>query len=391
MARGAGGLEFKVGLFVVITTLILGAFVLVLGNFRFTPAHQLLVTFSASGGLRDGSKVKVAGVHAGRVKEVRFVGAEPETDDRGNRVWVKVLIEVDRDKASAVTSASRFYITAEGMLGEKYVEIAPGSGDGAPVPSGSVVRGEPVLEMHVATERALEAFSKVEAALGGSTEDLRIIVQQTRGSVESAHRMLTHMEQELPGLLEEARLVVKRGDEVLHQVGELTREGRTWLADPAVRTAVDAASRVMGTFDQRLPALLEHAEGTLKEAHGLVSETRERTGRLEADFTESSAAARRLMARAEGALKTIDTTELMATAKTTLERATGDLAATASSVKDLADRSGRLVGELASLVDGVKRGRGTLGAFLVNREVYDDVRELILDLKRNPWKVLWKP
>ena len=390
MARGVGSLELKVGVFVVITAVVLGAFVLVLGNFRFTPAHELHVTFPVSGGLRDGAKVKIAGVNAGRVKEVQFVGGT-ELDPEGNRIWVKVLLEVDRDKAVAITSSSRYYITAEGMLGEKYVEISPGSGAGTPVPSGSAVQGEPVLEMHVATERALEVFSKVEAVLGDSSGDLSAIVTQTRSAVESSQRILVGLEKEIPLLVQELREVVRRGNEVAQEAGELAREGRTWMKDPALRSTIDGVQHSVNLVEQRLPALVDHLDETVQETLWLVQETRERAGRLETELTESAAQARRHLARLDSNLRSLDASQLMDSVQNTLDRTTRDLAATAASVKDLADRSGSLVGELAGLVEGVKKGRGTLGAFLVSREVYDDVRELILDLKRHPWKVLWKP
>jgi phospholipid/cholesterol/gamma-HCH transport system substrate-binding protein len=38
----------------------------------------------------------------------------------------------------------------------------------------------------------------------------------------------------------------------------------------------------------------------------------------------------------------------------------------------------------------VRKGNGTAGALLVREEIYADLREMIRDLKRNPWKFFWK-
>ena len=38
----------------------------------------------------------------------------------------------------------------------------------------------------------------------------------------------------------------------------------------------------------------------------------------------------------------------------------------------------------------LKKGRGTVGALLVDQQIYDDLKELTRDLKRNPWKFFWK-
>jgi phospholipid/cholesterol/gamma-HCH transport system substrate-binding protein len=42
------------------------------------------------------------------------------------------------------------------------------------------------------------------------------------------------------------------------------------------------------------------------------------------------------------------------------------------------------------LLGDVKRGKGTVGALMTDQQVYDDLKELTRDLKRNPWKFFWK-
>ena len=37
-----------------------------------------------------------------------------------------------------------------------------------------------------------------------------------------------------------------------------------------------------------------------------------------------------------------------------------------------------------------RKGKGTAGALLVDQQIYDDLKELVRDLKRNPWKFFWK-
>ena len=43
-----------------------------------------------------------------------------------------------------------------------------------------------------------------------------------------------------------------------------------------------------------------------------------------------------------------------------------------------------------SLVSDLRGGKGTAGSLLVRDDVYSDLREMIRDLKRNPWKLFWK-
>jgi len=67
-----------------------------------------------------------------------------------------------------------------------------------------------------------------------------------------------------------------------------------------------------------------------------------------------------------------------------LRKPTGDSAATA------AGRAGALLDNANGVVTDLRAGKGTAGALLSRDELYTDLRELIRDLKRNPWKFFWK-
>jgi phospholipid/cholesterol/gamma-HCH transport system substrate-binding protein len=53
-------------------------------------------------------------------------------------------------------------------------------------------------------------------------------------------------------------------------------------------------------------------------------------------------------------------------------------------------KAGKLIDNVDGMVTDLRRGKGTAGALLVREEVYADLREMIRDLKRNPWKFFWK-
>jgi phospholipid/cholesterol/gamma-HCH transport system substrate-binding protein len=56
----------------------------------------------------------------------------------------------------------------------------------------------------------------------------------------------------------------------------------------------------------------------------------------------------------------------------------------------LGGKTGNLVTNVDGLVSNVKAGKGTVGALLVREEIYADLREMLRDLKKNPWKFFWK-
>ena len=60
---------------------------------------------------------------------------------------------------------------------------------------------------------------------------------------------------------------------------------------------------------------------------------------------------------------------------------------------NLSDASGQakvIAGDAQALVERVKSGKGTVGALVMDEALYDDLQEMLRDLKHNPWKFFWK-
>ena len=49
-----------------------------------------------------------------------------------------------------------------------------------------------------------------------------------------------------------------------------------------------------------------------------------------------------------------------------------------------------IAGDAQALVERVKSGKGTVGALVMDEALYDDLQEMLRDLKHNPWKFFWK-
>jgi phospholipid/cholesterol/gamma-HCH transport system substrate-binding protein len=46
--------------------------------------------------------------------------------------------------------------------------------------------------------------------------------------------------------------------------------------------------------------------------------------------------------------------------------------------------------EAQRLMAHVGRGEGTVGALVMDEALYDDLQEMLRDLKHNPWKFFWR-
>ena len=49
-----------------------------------------------------------------------------------------------------------------------------------------------------------------------------------------------------------------------------------------------------------------------------------------------------------------------------------------------------LAGRADRLLTKLEAGDGTLGALMKDKQAYDDLKSLLADLRKHPWKMLWK-
>ncbi|MEZ4461336.1 MAG: hypothetical protein R3E66_16785 [bacterium] len=92
-----------------------------------------------------------------------------------------------------------------------------------------------------------------------------------------------------------------------------------------------------------------------------------------------------------------DVADITTNAKTTtasLDRlVAGNEAKLSASIDNVADSTARLstmTKDAGDVVDGIKKGNGTVGALLKEREIYDDLKEMLRNIKQRPWKIVWK-
>jgi phospholipid/cholesterol/gamma-HCH transport system substrate-binding protein len=61
-----------------------------------------------------------------------------------------------------------------------------------------------------------------------------------------------------------------------------------------------------------------------------------------------------------------------------------------SDLEELATRANTAAADAQSIVSHIKKGQGTVGALVMDEALFDDVQEMVRDLKHNPWKFLWR-
>src|SRR5213075_237548 len=115
----------KVGIFMLIILAVLGYFVLKIEDVKIgrgAGTKKITAVFDSVAGLDNKSSVRVAGVRVGKVKDVRL-----RQDGKA-----EVELEIDKDVQLHGNAFAR--VANLGLLGEKYVEIVPGTPDSPVIP-----------------------------------------------------------------------------------------------------------------------------------------------------------------------------------------------------------------------------------------------------------------
>lgn len=329
--------ELKIGI-VTVTALAL-AIILILavggqGGFVWQQ-YELRTRFPDVQGLKSGAVVRVAGVEVGKVGAVRLTGSE-----------VEVVLRVNREHQSRITTESRASIGSLSLLGEPIIDISP-SLEGTPLADGE----------HLPAGRTVGQLADVAEGATQSLEQLTGMLQDLRAGRGTLGQLFTddQMYRQISGLLESANMVA----------GELSR-GKGSLAmlirDPAAYQRFHAALGDMQETIRRINA----GEGTLGRL--LHDEA------LAKSLTSASANVDEISGRLTRGDNTIG--------RLLTER-------------ELYDRIDAMAGRLDGLTQGLQKGEGSAGQLLRDKQLYEnmnaaasELRQLVGDIRKDPRKYL---
>jgi phospholipid/cholesterol/gamma-HCH transport system substrate-binding protein len=144
-------IEFFVGCFVLVGLVAVLYLAIQVGSARFfgSDSYTLEARFSSASGVNPGSRVEIAGVRVGSVRDVVL-------DDNFFAIVTLELpnaLEMDDDTIASVKTA--------GLIGDRFINLSPG-GSGFPLEAGDMIED---------TESALDIESLISRfALGGIDE-----------------------------------------------------------------------------------------------------------------------------------------------------------------------------------------------------------------------------
>jgi phospholipid/cholesterol/gamma-HCH transport system substrate-binding protein len=147
-----------------------------------SPTKTLRVGYNFAGGIEPGSPVRVMGIKVGSVKAIDFTPDAKSPD--GEEVKLTLTISIHQRAWSSVRRDSKFFINLAGVIGEKFLEITPGTTSADLFSSGDFVRGEdpPRIDQLISQSyglagKVIELLEKNEGSVADTIEKLNSLVQ----------------------------------------------------------------------------------------------------------------------------------------------------------------------------------------------------------------------
>lgn len=349
MQKKETAIEVKVGALFLFSMALLVAFVLVLGDFSFSDGFTFHIEFDNAGGLKPGADVAIAGINVGNVQELRFLRNERATVD-DNAVAVQAKIRVDSQYADSIREESDFFITTRGVLGEPYIEIVTRDFDSPQIAEGAVVRGVDPPRMDLIIAKGSELLTALTELLDDPGVHAKDLLENTASLAKHLDEFVVHNREDLDATVANIRKGSDDGAELIAALNDAVADGKG-----IKRTLAD----------------VEH---TARNANRITSRLERDIDPVVDDVVITAANARRV---SDTANRVISDNE-------------AKLTASIDNVHASTEKLNRLSSDAEVVMANVSEGKGTVGALIADREIYDDLKELLRVIKQRPWKIVWK-
>ena len=232
-------------------------------------------------------------------------------------------------------------MTTQGVLGEQFMAIDPGTPEHPVLAPGATVKGIDPPRIDLFLAKAYELLDVTVNGIKNNRETIAAIADNTAGLLKGLNILVSGNKDRI--------------DRIVANVEELTVEAKTLTHDARINYIDN-------------PKLIH----TVENVDVLTTKIRDDATPMLKDAREALANLNRLSATVGDPAQ-----------QDKIRKALTDLA-------QLAERANATIADTQAIVSHIKKGEGTVGALVMDEEIYDDVQEMVRDLKHNPWKFLWR-
>jgi phospholipid/cholesterol/gamma-HCH transport system substrate-binding protein len=356
------GTETKVGIFVLLGIILLAYFTIRVGRIAVREEGYRAYSYvESAAGLEKNSPVRIAGVEIGRVESIKLDGLKA-------KVTMLLPFHVK------LPLGSKLYVKSAGLLGEKYVEIVPGTGAEFIQANGLVEEGGPSADV----DRVLTQLSNIGGDVQRVTRSLSNVLGGEEGE-QSIKELVTGAKETMVNL-QHITQTIDRGEGTL---GKLVKDDKLYAE---VKDTV--------TNLRQVTEGIEKGEGTLGK---LVKDEA-----LYNDTKETMASLRKVSAQIESGEGTLgklvkdealynDTKETMASLKKISEQIESGEGTLGKLVKDESlynetkatmTEAKETMANLKKISEQIEKGEGTLGKLAKDEALYDDTKRAVKSVQK---------
>ncbi|UCH81130.1 MAG: MCE family protein [Nitrospiraceae bacterium] len=145
--------SIKVGIITTVSAAIVFLAIMFAGNIQdfISPKVSIYTTFDDVKGLREGSPVWFTGVEIGSVESIEFTPYRK----------ILVRLSISAETLKYLKKDSHAAILTLGLLGDKYIEVTPGSQDEEPIEAGFSIAGVQQVEIQDIFESSKDSIAKL--------------------------------------------------------------------------------------------------------------------------------------------------------------------------------------------------------------------------------------
>lgn len=249
--------EMKVGMFVLIGSILFGTAIFLLGDYSFQKFYPVYVEFNDVAGLPDRAAMKLSGVEAGKIKRIYL-----KND--------KVIVELAVKEGVKIYRDARFLVGSTSMIGSKFLQVDQGHAAAGVVGAGDTVKGDDSLPLDRAIGRAVASLQKMVEDINGRgklAKDLDEIMQNLREITGNVNDLVSNSQPHAEKVVERLDSITAKLDAMLDKTD-------------AIVDKVNRGEGVAGALvsDQKMKADVSEAISNIKDASVSVKDALGRVG-----------------------------------------------------------------------------------------------------------------
>jgi phospholipid/cholesterol/gamma-HCH transport system substrate-binding protein len=219
--------------FVVVGLALMAGLIIRFGQYRpgQKAGYEIRVMFPNAAGLIKDAGVMYAGIRVGKVSGIEL------TEQRERPVRVRLSI----DEGVVIRQDAKFVVNQAGLLGDRYVDVAPGSSSAKPLRAGDTVDGSTSADLNEAVNKvkaALDQAGETIAKLDHALQQLNTTVLSTQ-SLQHAQHILGNVDaasSNAVALVQDLKQVVSENSAQLNQTLKEFHETSVNLRSASKRT-----------------------------------------------------------------------------------------------------------------------------------------------------------